>query len=105
MQKVLLQLGLRVRVRGLVVELAEHAQGARVSLLGALAQAVELHGIGGFLVPIGHDRVSWLEGSEAATAAPTGAQKLTTGGAGGQKAGAQCRARSDQTDTAAKRLT
>ena len=54
MRQVLLKLGLRDRVWGFVIELAEHAQGAHVGLLGALPKAVELKGIGGFLVPVGH---------------------------------------------------
>ena len=61
-EEVLLKLGLRDLIWGLVVELAEHAQCAHIGLLRALAETVELQGIDRFLVPFGHHDVSPLLG-------------------------------------------
>ena len=58
MQEVLLKLGLRDLIGGLVVELAEHAQCAHIGLLRALPETVELQGIDRILVPFGHHDVS-----------------------------------------------
>lgn len=53
-EEVVLELGLGDLVGGLGVELNQHAHGAGVGILGALALAVELEGLDGLLVPVGH---------------------------------------------------
>ena len=53
-EKIVLQILLGDPIRGFVIELNEHAHGTGVSFLGALAFAVELEGLNGFLVPIFH---------------------------------------------------
>jgi hypothetical protein len=77
-QEVLLKLGLRDLVRGLAVELTEHAQGAHVGFLGALAQAIELQSVDRFLVPVGHHHGSPVrDGTKPRDAAREGDQKTT----------------------------
>jgi len=61
-EEVLLKLGLRDLIWGLMVKLAEHAQCTDIGLLGTLAETVELQGIVRFLVPFGHHDVSPLLG-------------------------------------------
>ena len=60
----MLELGLGDQVRGFVVQLPEHAQGTHIGLLGALAEAIELLGIGSFLLPVGlhgGSLLSWMQ--------------------------------------------
>jgi hypothetical protein len=55
LEEVLLQLLFGDLIGRFVIELAEHAQRAHVRLLGSFSEAVQLQGVGGFLVPVGHE--------------------------------------------------
>ena len=77
MQKIVLQIFLGDPIWGFVIELDEHAHGAGVGFLGALAFTVELKGLNGLLVPIfHHGRSPVVKGMEVREAprTPTGEQ-------------------------------